>query len=40
MGWANSSLRFMHQLPELPGEAKSAKGVVLEDALLAAFDIR
>ena len=41
MGWANSSLRYMHQLPALPVEiAAKAKGVVLEDALLAAFDVR
>ncbi|KAJ9514012.1 hypothetical protein QJQ45_021103 [Haematococcus lacustris] len=40
VGWANSSLRFMHQLPRLPETAASAKGVVLEDKLLAAFDVR
>lgn len=34
MGWANSSLRFLHQLPRLPPSAKSAKGVVLQDPLL------
>ncbi|PNH09122.1 hypothetical protein TSOC_004283 [Tetrabaena socialis] len=40
VGWANSSLRFMHQLPTLPPEAGRARGVVLEDPLLAAFDVR
>jgi hypothetical protein len=40
VGWANSSLRFMHQLPTLPPAAASAKGVVLEDPLLSAFDTR
>jgi hypothetical protein len=40
VGWSNSSLRFMHQLPLLPASAATAKGVVLEDPLLAAFDVR
>lgn len=30
----------MHQLPQLPPHAAKAKGVVLADALLAAFDVR
>lgn len=30
VGWANSSLRFMHQLPRLPPGAQAAKGVVLQ----------
>lgn len=39
MGWANSSLRFLHQLPHLPEAAlRRAKGVVREDPLRAAFD--
>ncbi|KAG2423781.1 hypothetical protein HXX76_015057 [Chlamydomonas incerta] len=40
VGWANSSLRFMHQLPRLPSAAAAARGVVLQDPLLAAFDVR
>ncbi|KAG2488152.1 hypothetical protein HYH03_013295 [Edaphochlamys debaryana] len=40
VGWANSSLRFMHQLPRLPPQAAQARGVVLQDPLLAAFDVR
>jgi hypothetical protein len=39
VGWANSSLRFLHQLPLLPESLrKKAKGVVREDPLGAAFD--
>ncbi|GLC52657.1 hypothetical protein PLESTB_000654200 [Pleodorina starrii] len=40
VGWANSSLRFMHQLPTLAPEAARARGVVLQDPLMAAFDVR
>ncbi|KAG1674863.1 hypothetical protein FOA52_015253 [Chlamydomonas sp. UWO 241] len=41
VGWSNSSLRFLHQLPELPKEVlRGAKGVVLEDDVLSAFDDR
>ncbi len=33
--------RFLHQLPELPEEImRTAKGVVLEDDIMAAFDVR
>jgi hypothetical protein len=39
VGWANSSLRFLHQLPELPDSAPG-KGVWREDPMLAAFDTR
>jgi hypothetical protein len=38
VGWANSSLRFLDELPALPGgEDAKAKGVVLEDPLETAF---
>lgn len=38
MGWANSSLRHLGSLPQLPPEThKSAKGVVREEPLAAAF---
>ncbi|GIL80454.1 hypothetical protein Vretifemale_9661, partial [Volvox reticuliferus] len=40
VGWANSSLRFLHQLPRLPPETARARGVVMQDPLLAAFDVR
>ncbi|EFJ47651.1 hypothetical protein VOLCADRAFT_91609, partial [Volvox carteri f. nagariensis] len=41
VGWANSSLRFLHQLPQLPEAAvKAARGVVLQDPLMAAFHVR
>ena len=40
VGWANSSLRYLHSLPRLPYEHQSAKGVVVEDPLLSAFDAR
>lgn len=37
VGHANSSLRPLHGLPPLPPEATTARGVVLEDPLSAAF---
>ena len=37
MGWANSSLRRLDQLPALPALAASARGVVLEDPLGASL---
>ncbi|KAF8063649.1 IPK2 [Scenedesmus sp. PABB004] len=37
VGWANSSLRALAELPPLPPTASAAKGVVLEDPLAAAF---
>mmetsp|Transcript_42024 Transcript_42024/g.125827 ORF Transcript_42024/g.125827 Transcript_42024/m.125827 type:complete len:311 (+) Transcript_42024:83-1015(+) len=41
VGWPNSSLRFLHQLPQLPDSAtRQSRGVVLEDDVLAAFDVR
>ncbi|GLI70839.1 hypothetical protein VaNZ11_015852, partial [Volvox africanus] len=40
VGWANSSLRFLHQLPRLPPETARARGVVMQDPLLAAFSVR
>jgi len=37
VGWANSSLRRLDQLPDLPALAASARGVVLEDPLSASL---
>ncbi len=37
VGWANSSLRRLDQLPALPALAASARGVVLEDPLGASL---
>ena len=35
VGWSNSSLRFKHELPQLPKSAR--KGVILQDDIMAAF---
>jgi len=37
VGFANSSLRSLDQLPPPPPEVRTAKGVVMEDSLSAAF---
>lgn len=37
MGWANSSLRCLQELPTLPPDHVKARGIVLEDALLTSF---
>lgn len=37
VGWANSCLRASEELPELPAESSSARGVVLEQQIEEAF---
>lgn len=39
VGWANSSIRFLHQLPALPAQHSRARGVVLEEPFSAAWDL-
>ena len=39
VGWTNSSLRFVHELPQLPELSTGAKGVVLEDDIMTAFEV-
>ncbi|MEW5313156.1 MAG: hypothetical protein WDW38_004745 [Sanguina aurantia] len=39
VGWANSSIRFLHQLPALPAQTARARGVVLEEPFSAAWDL-
>lgn len=39
VGWANSSIRFLHQLPALPAQHTRARGVVLEEPFSAAWDL-
>ena len=37
VGWSNSSLRFKHELPQLPNPSARGKGVILQDDIMAAF---